>query len=78
MSFIQKNCANFSSENQIVICANNNETDNIIGIHSMIFLPIMTYSETMKNISNITKIYYQFCGPMILIAKEFAKKINAK
>ena len=75
---IQNNCINISSENQIVFWANNNNTDNIIEIQPQMWPPIMTYSENIINNGNHSLLNYQWCGPMMLIVKEFAKRVNAK
>jgi len=57
---------------------NNNGTDLTIEIQSSMWPPIITYAEDNITNGNSSVLHYQWCGPMMLIVKEFAKRVNAK
>ena len=81
-NILHNNCVNLNSENQIIYWANNNNnnnrTDPTIAIQSLIWPPIITYKEVNISNGNSSVLHYQWCGPMMLIVEEFAKRINAK
>jgi hypothetical protein len=71
------NCVNFTSDNQLVLWGNNS-TDLIINVQACMWPPVITYNEKLITNGNSSVLHYIWCGPMILIVKEFAKRINAK
>ena len=75
--FVNNNCVNLSSESQTVFWGNNS-TDLLIEIQANMWAPLMTYYENLVTYGNYSVLHYLWCGPMMLIIKEFAKRVNAK
>ena len=79
-NILQNNCVNLTYENQIVYWANNNNNDSklTIDIQAIMWPPIITYDECNRTDGISLVLQYQWCGPLMLIIKEFAKRINSK
>ena len=76
-NLINNNCVNLSSENQTVYWGNNSP-ELTLQIQPIIMPPIVTYTEQLHTTGNYSILYYQWCGPFMLIIKELAKRVNAK
>ncbi len=74
---INNNCVNLSSVNNTVFWGNYS-TNLTIDVQPNVWLPIVTYKEQMIKIENLSILYYQWCGPLILMLNIFAKQMNAK
>ncbi len=74
---INSNCVNLSSINNTLFWGNNS-TNLTIDVLPNYWPPIITYEEQLINDGNISILYYQWCGPLIVILNMFAKQMNAK
>ena len=74
---MNNNCVKLSTNNQIVYWGENS-TDLLIDVQPIMWPPIITYSEHLIEKENTSILYYEWCGPLILIIKEFAKSVKAK
>ncbi len=71
---MKNNCVELSTDNQIVYWGGNT-TNLLLKVQPFMWPPIITYTERYENISIL---HYEWCGPLMLIIKEFAKSIKAK
>jgi hypothetical protein len=74
-------CVELNSENDTLFWANT-PTNYTIQVQPHIWPPLLTYKE-YNHFSYIKKgntsiLYYQYCGPLIVLLKVFAKYINVK
>jgi len=71
------NCVKLSDDKRIVNWGGKS-TDLLINIQPSYYPPFITYSETLIKEGNVSLLYYEWCGPLMLIIKEFAKSVHAK
>ncbi len=76
-SNIYNNCVNLSSINNTVFWGNNS-TNLTIDVLPNMFPPLITYKEQLIKTGNLSILYYQLCGPLILMLNTIAKRMNAK
>ncbi len=74
---INNNCVKLSNEQQIVYWGGNT-TNLLITVQPLFSPPYITYSEELKKEGNLSLLHYEWCGPLLLIIKEFAKSLKAK
>ncbi len=74
---MNNNCVKLSTDNQIVYWGGNS-TDLLLKVLPTQWPPLLTYRETLIKVGNISVLHYEWCGPMMLIIKEFAKTVKAK
>ncbi len=74
---MKNNCVKLSTDNEIFYWGGNS-TDFLLKVQPNMFPPIITYSERYIKEGNISVLHYEWCGPMMLIIKEFAKSVRAK
>jgi hypothetical protein len=76
-SYVYNNCVNLTSINNTVFWGNNS-TNLTLDVLPFMWPPIITYKEQLKNTGNVSLLYYQWCGPLMLIMSTIAKQMNAK
>ncbi len=70
---MNNNCVKLSTDNQIVYWGGNS-SDLLLEVQPSLWPPVITYKENL--IKEI--LHYEWCGPLMLIIKEFAKSVKAK
>ena len=76
MDFIlenRNNCYNFSTigNQDIVDWSGDNSTEDVLDVHGYAYIPILFFNK-------INETDYQWCGPLLRIAEQFAKTIKVK
>ena len=61
---------------QMVTNWTNNSEDSPLYIMGFIYPPYLDYTDWEITEHNTSILYYQFCGPLIVLMKCFAKYIN--
>jgi hypothetical protein len=69
------NCVNLIPNNDTV---SYNSTSLTMEVQPLMWSPILTYREERIEFDNSSVLHYEWCGPLILLMKIFAKHINAK
>ena len=73
------NCYNFSDtpEGSVIRFDDSIEpTDIVIGVEPSAYPPYILYAEW--KFGNTSTLYYQWCGPMMILFRVFAKRANAR
>jgi hypothetical protein len=75
--YVYNNCVNLSSISDTVFWGNN-ATNLTIDVQPVMWPPIITYKEQLIKTGNVSLLYYQYCGPLMLMLNIIAKQMNAK
>ena len=72
---VNKSCVTLNSNRSTTNWAINS-TAEPIDVMSFIYPPLILYNDWDIIEDNITLTYFQFCGPLIVLLREFAKHLN--
>ncbi len=72
-----KSCVSLNSE-QTVTKWTDNSTAQPFDAMSLIYPPILSYTEWETTDDNTSLLHYQYCGPLIVLFKCFAQHINTE
>ena len=53
-----------------------NSTADPIDVLAAFFPPLLTYADWVITENNNSILFYQFCGPLVVLMKTFAKFVN--
>lgn len=76
-TYIHNNCVTLTSINNTIFWGNNS-TNYTIDVQPYMWPPLITYEEQLIKTGNISILYYEWCGPLMLIMNIFGKQMNAK
>ena len=74
---VSNQCVSLNSINDTLIWPENS-INNTIEVLPLMYPPFVTYTEHGINSGNTSILYYQYCGPLIVLIKMFAIYIKAK
>ena len=70
-------CVELNSINDTIILEQNLNND-VVDIQPFMYPPLIAYEEELVTTGNISILYYQYCGPLIVLIKLFSKYTEYK
>ena len=55
-----------------------NSTTEAMDVLALFYPPYLSYNDWEMTVDNTSILYYQFCGPLILLLRRFSERINTK
>ena len=55
-----------------------NSTEPALNFNTLMYPPLLTYTDWHITNNNTSLLYYQFCGPLIVLLRTYAQRINTE